>query len=288
MRCSAHADSGQEAQSLADPQDTDTGQPFCAHTHGQAAAGPMDRSIRFSVSKKARRLRGFSGTIVGKFRSMPVQKNFFSAALPDALWRPASPLSSFPQGRPIHPSPVVFTLSRYAGPGDDIPLRTVLSPALPPLIKGWICPHRIQATLLPPHKKHLPMTGLSQRLLRSSSTQSPITAPNRRPRRTRAPHAPREPAAVVDSKRETPGDPRARGIRRPHAPLALTGTKVFAGMGARGKGSLFQKAALPPNDPGSANRQTSPLPPRRLRSCSPLPSGPRLGKDAANKRRWRD
>lgn len=194
------------------------------------------------------------------------------------------PLCRMPCGDPLLPC----LLSRYAGPGDDIPLRTVLSPALPPLIKGWICPHRIQATLLPPHKKHLPMTGLSQRLLRSSSTQSPITAPNRRPRRTRAPHAPREPAAVVDSKRETPGDPRARGIRRPHAPLALTGTKVFAGMGARGKGSLFQKAALPPNDPGSANRQTSPLPPRRLRSCSPLPSGPRLGKDAANKRRWRD
>lgn len=32
----------------------------------------------------------------------------------------------------------------------------------------------------------------------------------------------------------------------------------------------------------------APLPFLRLRSCSPLPSGPRLGKDAANKRRWRD
>lgn len=194
-------------------------------------------------------------------RQVPIDacaKKFFSAALPDALWRPASPLSSFPQGRPIHPSPVVFTLSRYAGPGDDIPLRTVLSPALPPLIKGWICPHRIQATLLPPHKKHLPMTGLSQRLLRSSSTQSPITAPNRRPRRTRAPYAPREPAAVVDSKGETPGAPRPRGARRPHAPLPLTETKVFAGMGARGKGSLFQKAALPPNGPGSCQQTDQP------------------------------
>ena len=50
-------------------------------------------------------------------------------------------------------------------------LRTVLPPAFPPLIKGWICPHRIQATL-PPHKKLLPMAGLSQPLLRSSSTQS--------------------------------------------------------------------------------------------------------------------
>lgn len=97
------------------------------------------------------------------------------------------------------------------------PLRTVLSPCYPSsLIEGRICPHRIQATLLPPHKKHLPMTGLSQRLLRSSSTQSPITAPNRRPRRTRAPYAPREPAAVVDSKGETPGAPR------PGAPAART------------------------------------------------------------------
>lgn len=96
------------------------------------------------------------------------------------------------------------------------PLRTVLSPAFPPLIKGWTCLHPIQATVFPPHKKHLPMTGLSQRLLRSSSTQSPITAPNRRPRRTRAPHAPREPAAVVDNKGETPGDPR------PGAPAART------------------------------------------------------------------
>lgn len=96
------------------------------------------------------------------------------------------------------------------------PLRTVLPPAFPPLIKGWTCPHSIQATVFPPHKKLLPMTGLSQRLLRSSSTQSPITAPNRRPRRTRAPYAPREPAAVVDSKGETPGAPR------PGAPAART------------------------------------------------------------------
>lgn len=73
--------------------------------------------------------------------------------------------------------------------------------------------------------------------------------PNRRPRRTREPYAPGTPAAAVDSKGKTPGDPRARGIRRPHAPLALTRTKVFAWMGARGKGSLFQKASLPPRQP---------------------------------------
>lgn len=124
------------------------------------------------------------------------------------------PLSSFPQGRHIRTSclqsfPVCQSRRRQ-------PLRTVLPPALPPLIKGWTCPHSIQATVFPPHKKLLPMTGLSQRLLRSSSTQSPITAPNRRPRRTRAPYAPREPAAVVDSKGETPGAPR------PGAPAART------------------------------------------------------------------
>lgn len=185
------------------------------------------------------------------------KKNFFSAALPDALWRRFSPV--FFPARTAHPhqlSPVF--------PGMPVPAPAAPAyrpaPAFPPLIKGWTCLHPIQATVFPPHKKHLPMTGLSQPFLRSSSTQSPLTAPNRRPRRTRAPHAPREPAAVVDNKGETPGDPRPRGARRPHAPLALTGTKVFAGMGARGKGSLFQKAALPPNGPDLLPRPPPLLP----------------------------
>lgn len=151
-------------------------------------------------------------------RQVPIEacaKKFFSAALPDALWRPASPLSSFPQGRHIrhcclHSFPLCLSRRRQ-------PLRTVLPPARPPLIKGWTCPHPIQATVFPPHKKHLPMAGLPQTLLRSSSTQPhPSRHPNRRPRRTRAPYAPREPAAVVDSKGETPGAPR------PGAPAART------------------------------------------------------------------
>ncbi|MCI7373739.1 MAG: hypothetical protein MSH27_06355, partial [Desulfovibrio piger] len=76
-------------------------------------------SFRFSASKKARRLRGFSGTIVGKSRSMPVQKNFFQ------------PLCRMPCGGPLLPCllsrkdgtsvTVVFTLSRYACPGGGSP-----------------------------------------------------------------------------------------------------------------------------------------------------------------------
>lgn len=37
--------------------------------------------------------------------------------------------------------------------------------------------------------------------------------------------------------------------RRPYAPLSPTRTKVFTGMGVRGKGRLFQKASLPPQQP---------------------------------------
>lgn len=216
------------------------------------------------------------------------KKFFFSRSAGCPVAARFSPVL-FPQGRHIrhcclHSFPLCLSRRRQ-------PLRTVLPPACPPLIKGWTCPHPIQATVFPPHKKLLPMAGLPQPLLRSSSTQPhPSRHPNRRPRRTRAPHAPRELAAVVDSKGETPGDPRPRGARRPHAPPSLTGTKVFAGMGARGKGSLFQKAALPPNGPGSCpqtNQEAPSSSPGHL-PCSPLPSGPRLGKDAANKRRWRD
>lgn len=133
----------------------------------------------------------------------PVATRFSPVFFPARTTHPSVPCC-------LHSFPLCRSRRRH-------PLCTVLSPAFPPLIKGWICPHRIQATLLPPHKKHLPMTGLSQRLLRSSSTQPhPSRHPNRRPRRTRAPYAPREPAAVVDSKGETPGAPR------PGAPAART------------------------------------------------------------------
>lgn len=175
------------------------------------------------------------------------KKIFFSRSAGCPVAARFSPV--FFPARTAHPSLLSSLFPDMPVPATTSPCAPSCPSAFPPLIKGWVCPHPIQATLLPPHKKHLPMTGLSQRLLRSPSTQSPITAPNRRPRRTRAPHAPRELAAVVDSKGETPGDPRPRGARRPHAPPSLTETKVFAGMGARGKGSLFQKAPLPPNDP---------------------------------------
>lgn len=142
------------------------------------------------------------------------KKIFFSRSAGCPVATRFSPV--FFPARTAHPSVTCCLHSFPLCQSRRQPLRTVLPPAFPPLIKGWICPHRIQAPLLPPHKKYLPMTGLSQRLLRSSSTQSPITAPNRRPRRTRAPYAPREPAAVVDSKGETPGAPR------PGAPAART------------------------------------------------------------------
>ena len=152
------------------PQDTDTGQPFCAHTHGQAAAGPMDRAIRFSGSKNARRLRGFSGTIVGKSRSMPVQKNFFQPLCQMPCGGPLPPVL-FPQGRHIrhcclHSFPLCQSRRRQ-------PLRTVLSPAFPPLIKGWICPHRIQATVFP-HTKNFSQWQACPNLSSAAPVPNPI------------------------------------------------------------------------------------------------------------------
>lgn len=124
------------------------------------------------------------------------------------------PLSSFPQGRhtrhllsPVFPAmPVPAAAAPAYRP----------APCFPSSYKGMDLPAPHPGNRLPPHKKLLPMAGLSQRLLRSSSTPVPPQHPNRRPCRTREPYAPREPAAVVDSKGETPGAPR------PGAPAART------------------------------------------------------------------
>ena len=94
------------------------------------------------------------------------------------------PLSSFPQGRHIRTSclqsfPVCQSRRRQ-------PLCTVLSLFFPSSYKrmGLPAPHPDKSPS--PHKKTIPMAGLFQPLLRSSSTQShPSRHPNRRPRRTR-------------------------------------------------------------------------------------------------------
>ena len=83
VRCSAHADSGQEAQSLAGPQDTATGPPLCARAHGQVPAGPAasstQRSSPSSISERTGQLRGFSGNIASNFPAGTSAKNFFQS-----------------------------------------------------------------------------------------------------------------------------------------------------------------------------------------------------------------
>lgn len=215
------------------------------------------------------------------------KKIFFSRSAECPVAARFSPV--FFPARTAHPSQLSPLFPAMPVPAAAAPAYRP-APCFPSSYKGMDLPAPHPDNRLPPYKKLLPMAGLSQPLLRSSSTQShPSRHPNRRPRRTREPHSPGTPAAAVDSKGKTPGDPRARGIRRPHAPLALTGTKIFAGMGHGGRGAFSKRPPFPrtalalPTD-----RAGRPFPPRHLRSCSPLPSGPRLGKDAANKRRWRD
>lgn len=105
----------------------------------------------------------------------------------------------------------------------------------------------------------------------------------------RAPYAPGSPGMVDDRDQQLLRGPSRSKGSPPAKPLALTRTKVFAGWGHGGRGP-FPKGISSPGRPRSSNEnEGTPLPfSRRLRSCSPLPSGPRLGKDAANKRRWRD
>ena len=96
-------------------------------------------------------------------------KKFFSAALPDALWRPAFPC--FISARTAHPS-----LLSPLFPAMPVPTAAALAyrpvPSFPSSYKGMDLPAPHPGNRLPPHKKLLPMAGLPQPLLRSSSTQS--------------------------------------------------------------------------------------------------------------------
>lgn len=80
------------------------------------------------------------------------------------------------------------------------------------------------------------------------------------------PCAPGCPGMVAEREQQLLRGPSRSGGSPPANSLALTRTKVFAGMGARGKGSLFQKASLPPDGPLSSNNKTGPssLPPPPL------------------------
>lgn len=53
------------------------------------------------------------------------------------------------------------------------PLRTVLPPAFPPLIKGWICPHSIQATVFL-HTKNFSQWQACPNLSSAAPVPSPI------------------------------------------------------------------------------------------------------------------
>ena len=81
-----------------------------------------------------------------------------------------------------------------------------------------------------------------------------------------APYAPGCPGMVDEREQQLLRRPSRSGGSPPANSLALTRTKVFAGMGARVKGSLFQKAPLPPDGPLSSNNRTGPssLPPPPL------------------------
>lgn len=142
-------------------------------------------------------------------------KKFFSAALPDALWRRFSPV--FFPARTAHPhqlSPVF--------PGMPVPAPAAPAyrpaPCFPSSYKGMDLPAPHPGNRLPPHKKLLPMAGLPQPLLRSSSTQS---HPHGIPTDDHAAHGnpthpgrPPQPSIVRGKLREThaPGAPAARTL----------------------------------------------------------------------------
>lgn len=77
----------------------------------------------------------------------------------------------FPQGRHIrhcclHSFPLCQSRRRQ-------PLRTVLPPAFPSLIKGWTCPHCIQATVFP-HTKNFSQWQACPNLSSAAPVPNPI------------------------------------------------------------------------------------------------------------------
>lgn len=114
-------------------------------------------------------------------------------------------------------TPVVSSLSRYASPGAGSPC-VPSCPCFPSSYKGMDLPAAHPGNRLPPHKKLLPMAGLPQPLLRSSSTQS---HPHGIPTADHAAHGnpthpgrPPQPSIVRGKLREThaPGASAARTL----------------------------------------------------------------------------
>lgn len=156
----------------------------------------------------------------------PLWQKIFPGTLP-AIPRPARATHARqrPPFFPNRPDPAdTATSLRVALPAFSLYRRAGRIPPVPPAIHTTA-----RITPGPP----VPTAGLQQKTARLRSIGA--TGPT-----------PPTPRWATSRTRETivPQD-----APRPYAPLSPTRTKVFAGMGVRGKGSLFQKASLPPQQP---------------------------------------
>lgn len=142
------------------------------------------------------------------------------------------------------------------------------------------CKRRVQATskrafpsgpdtAVPPPRIE-PRLPLSSPLVKQRGAAPPASRSHRSKTGNGAtrgtPCAPGYPGMVDERAQQLLRGPSRSGGSPPANSLALTRTKVFGGMGARGKGGLFQKASLPPDGPFSSNNRTGPssLPPPPL------------------------
>lgn len=157
------------------------------------------------------------------------------------------------------------------------PLRasSPVSPLSSPLVKQRGAAPPASCRQAPHELRPLPQRQIPQNALPLRQSQARSTIPasikissqqDRQWSHARGPYAPGCPGMVDEREQQLLRGPSRSGGSPPANPLALTRTKVFAGMGARGKGSLFQKASLPPDGPLSSNNKTGPssLPPPPL------------------------
>lgn len=164
-----------------------------------------------------------------------------------------------------------------SGPDTAVPPPRI-EPRLPlssPLVKQRGAAPPASCRQAPHELRPLPQRQIPQNASPSGNTQARSTIPasikissqqDRQWSHARDPMAPGCPGMVDERAQQLLRGPSRSGGSPPANPLALTRTKVFAGMGARGKGSLFQKASLPPDGPLSSNNRTGPssLPPPPL------------------------
>lgn len=203
------------------------------------------------------------------------KKNIFQPALAKNLSRHAPAIPRPARATHARQRPPFFpnrqdpadtaTSRRVALPAFSLYRRAGRIPPVPPAI-------HTTARITPGHRCQRQVCSKKRP---SSAASEPQAQRHRyqggRPRRTRGPSCPKTPAA------------RTLPSRRPEQ-------KFSRGWGYGGRGAFSKRRPFPRNSPIFPSHDTGRTFPSLPGSAvpGPLPSRPGLGKDAANKRRWRD